>query len=96
MLTKNDLEQIRDVVRDEVKAAVNSELRAVRTEVGEQIREFKSEIGTQMKGMEKRLDNKIRKVQNSIIRYHDDYAIFLRGRIEKLEEHTGILKSGKN
>jgi len=74
MLTKDDLKQIRGVVRDEVK----------------------SEVGTQLKATEKRLDRKLHKLQNSVIQYHDEYAIYLRERIEKLEKHTGLTKPNKN
>lgn len=74
MLTKDDLQQIRGVVREEVK----------------------SEVGTQLKATEKRIDTKLRKLQNSVIQYHDEYAIYLRERIEKLEQHTGLVKPNKN
>ena len=74
MLTKNDLGQIRDVVREEVKVA-------------------KDELKSEIKALEKRTDKKLKKMTNSILNYHDEHAIYLRKRIEKLEEHTGILKS---
>lgn len=62
MLTKNDLQQIIGIVRDEVK----------------------EEVSIQLNKTEKRLDRKLRKLQNSLIQYHDEYAIYLRGRIDKL------------
>lgn len=65
MLTKNDIQQIRGVVREEVKKEIVAS--------------------------EKRTGRKLRKMQNAIIQYHDEYAIYLRKRIEKLEEHTGLV-----
>jgi cob(I)alamin adenosyltransferase len=65
MLTKDDLQQIRGVVRDEVK----------------------SEVGTQLKFTEKRLDRILRKMQNSILQYHDEYAIYLRKNREIRRTH---------
>lgn len=85
MLTKDDLENIRGVVRNEVKA-----------EISDQLGTIKNDMGEQLKRVEKRLSIKIHKIQNSLIQYHDEYALFLRGRIERLEKHTGILKSNKN
>lgn len=106
MLTKNDLEQIREVVRDEVKSEVGSQLKPIKTEWGTVKTEIATvktelgtaiaEVGTQLKVVEKRLSRKIHKMQNSVIQYHDEYAIYLRERIEKLEEHTGLVKSNKN
>lgn len=120
MLTKNDLEQIRGVVREEVKSEVSSQIHGVkadingikadistvkkdvasfRTEVGTQIAGVKADVKTQIEGVkvyvknqviasEKRMSRKLRKMQNSILQYHDEYAIYLRERIEKLEERT--------
>lgn len=120
MLTKDDLQQIRGVVRDEVKSEVGTQLKGIKEELGvvkTDVRAVKTDLGivktevaavktdlgifreearTQLKASEKRLSGKLRKIQNSVLQYHDEYAIYLRERIEKLEQHTGLVKPNKN
>jgi len=96
MLTKNDLEQIRGVVREEVKTEVSKQIYTVKTDVATQIESVKTDVASQFKASEKRMSRKLHKMQNSILQYHDEYAIYLRERIEKLEEHTGLAKPKQN
>lgn len=40
--------------------------------------------------------NKIQKGLELVLKYHDENVIRLRGRIERLEEHTGLTTPHKN
>lgn len=82
MLTKDDLEQIGKLLEAE-RGHTKKLIEASESRV-------KSELRQEVKASEKRQGRKIHKVQNSLIQYHDEYAIFLRGRIERLEEKAGI------
>ena len=108
MLTKSDLEQMQGAVREVVKTEIATQLEStekrlrgavrdeVRLEVGAAGKRLGEVVRGELKGVEKRLNRKLRKMQNSLVQYHDECAIYLRQRIEKLKEHTGLVKPNKN
>lgn len=106
MLTKNDLDQIRKVVRQEVKVEVkdstqtlNSQIRLSRMQVQANI----GEVDDRIKNVEIRLDdvaNNVKKIQKNVSklqRTQDEMLDLLdkeqmqqRKRITRLEEHAGF------
>jgi SMC interacting uncharacterized protein involved in chromosome segregation len=90
MLTKNDLDQIRKVIRQEVKVEVkdstqtlDSQIRLSRMQVQGNI----GEVDDRIKNVEIKLDdvaNNVKKTQKDISQMQQ------RKRIVRLEEHVGI------
>lgn len=80
MLTKDDLEQIGKLLEVE----------------HEHTRKLVSdEIKTSVKQLSRKI-NRVQKDIKLILKYHDENVIHLRGRIERLEEHTGIPHPHRN
>lgn len=106
MLTKNDLDQIRKVVRQEVKVEVKDSTRTLDSQIRLSRMQVQANIGElddRMKNVEIRLDNvgdKVKKVQKDASRIRKDQGIILdlldkeqmqqRKRIARLEEHAGL------
>ncbi len=57
--------------------------------------EIKTDLRTQIRASGKRLITKLNKLENLLNQYHNEYKTYIK-RIEKLEEHTGIVKTNKN
>nr|MBI5455794.1 hypothetical protein [Candidatus Levybacteria bacterium] len=106
MLTKNDLDQIRKVIRQEVKVEVKdstqtlgSQIRISRMQVQANI----GELDDRMKNVEIRLDDvgsqvkktqkdvsQIKRTQNTMLNLLDKEQMQQRKRITRLEEHAGL------
>lgn len=113
MLTKNDLSQIRKVVREEV----GNETQVVRDELQSDITMSRIEIQNEIRGVKDRLKNVeiqttkvqegLKNVEIRVTKMHKDLkkeikqvANFLdkehmatRKRVERVEEHLGLLTS---
>ncbi len=98
MLTKTDLQQIRDVVRtevrEEVRAVVHTEVReivrtVVRTEVRGVVREeVKAEISVQLKPVNRKL-NTIQKDMKLMMEDYTNAIKHVRERVNRIEDHLG-------
>lgn len=106
MLTKNDLDQIRKVIRQEVKVEVkdstqtlNSQIRLSRMQVQANI----GELDDRIKNVEIKLDdaaNNVKKIQKDVSKLQrtqdtmldllDKEQMQQRKRIVRLEEHVGF------
>lgn len=106
MLTKNDLSQIRKVVREEVEV----EAKTTRTDIEYEIKRVRIEFSLRLDKVEDYLKNidiknsrlekemqkmrkditQIKKDINSLIGYSDENHIRLRKRIEKIEEQINL------
>jgi peptidoglycan hydrolase CwlO-like protein len=105
MLTKDDLVQIKKVVKDEVAPAeekvsnLEKDMRSVKSDVGtlkKDVSTLKSDVGTLKKDVStlKRDMAETRNDIKTLIAYFDRDYVNLRIRIDRIEEHLGI--SDKN
>lgn len=85
MLSKEDLKQIRMVVRQEIKEEVSLQLKPIKEEFSLQLDPVKMDISTI-----KRDVVQIRKDQKSIVNFFDHEYLDLRKRIELIEEHLNL------
>ena len=106
MLTKNDLEQIRKVIRQEVKVEVEDSTKTLESQIRLSRMRVQEDIGNlddKVKNVEIRQDdmvNKVEKVQKDVSKIRKDQGIMLdlldkeqmqqRKRIIRLEEHAGL------
>lgn len=97
MLTKNDLSQIRKVVREEV----GNETQAVRDELQSDITMSRIEIQNEARGVKDRLKNveirvtkmhkDLKKGIKQVTNFLDKENIKTRKRVDRVEEHLGLL-----
>lgn len=106
MLTKNDLSQIRKVIRQEVKVEVKDSTRTLDSQIRLSRMQVQANIGElddRMKNVEIRLDDvgsQVKKTQKDVsqIKRNQDVMLDLldkeqmqqRKRITRLEEHAGF------
>ncbi len=106
MLTKNDLDQIRKVVRQEVKVEVKDSAQTLESQIRlsrMQVQRNIGEVDDRIKNVEIRLDdvsNNVKKTQKDISQIKRDQGTMLdlldkeqmqqRKRIVRLEEHVGL------
>lgn len=106
MLTKNDLSQIRKVIRQEVKVEVKDSTRTLDSQIRLSRMQVQANIGElddRMKNVEIRLDDvgsQVKKTQKDVsqIKRNQDVMLDLldkeqmqqRKRITRLEEHVGL------
>jgi len=106
MLTKNDLDQIRKVVRQEVKVEVKDST----STLGSQIRLSRMQVQSDISGLDDRTKNveirlddlannakkiqkdvsQIKKTQDTMLDLLDKEQMEQRKRIVRLEEHVGL------
>ena len=95
MLTKNDLQQIREVVSEDTRAIVREEVRAiVKEEVSVAIKEevrpiIREEVSNQLKPVNRKLN----RIQKDMKLMADDYTnaiVHVRKRMEKIEDHLNL------
>lgn len=99
MLTKNDLNQIRSVVREETEAevsnaktALDSLIRMSRMQVQHDISQLDDKVKNveiDVKDIKKRV-KKTEKIVDELIGVFDKDIVTVRKRVEKLEEHLQI------
>ena len=83
MLTKNDLQQLKTILRDEVRPIVKEEVytvinETVRPMIKEELKPIKDDI------------TQIRKDMKQIVSFFDREYLELRKRVEHIEQHLGI------
>jgi hypothetical protein len=106
MLTKNDLDQIRKVVRQEVKVEVKDSTQTLESQIRlsrMQVQQNIGELDDRIKNVEIRLDDaannakkiqkdvsQIKKIQDTMLDLLDKEQMEQRKRIVRLEEHVGF------
>lgn len=85
MLAKDDLFQIREIIRDETRKIVREELKVEIDPLKQDVKELKSEVKVLRKDV-----TKIREDTNTIVNYFDREYLELRNRVENIEQHLGI------
>ena len=75
MLTRDDLEQIRNVIREETRVIVKEEV--------------KSEVSLQIKPVNRKL-NRLQKDITWIMHDYTNAIVHVRKRVERLEKHVGF------
>lgn len=106
MLTKNDLTQIGQLIRDETRKIVKEELktelyplkedvRVLKKDVGgikEDVRVLKGDVRVLKKDMKTVKSDivKIRKDINMVVSFFDGEYVNLRQRVDRIEDHLGI------
>lgn len=91
MLDKNDLRQIRDIVKTEVKSIVKTEVKnVVKTEVKNIVKtEVKTEVRNELKPVKSSLAE-IRRELSDVIEFFDNDVSKLRSRVDRIEEHLHL------
>ena len=92
MLTKTDFNQIRKIIREEIKTEsadlkddLQGEMKLFRIELQREIRA----LASRARNMEIQL-NKIQKDIKKIVNFFDQESLELRKRIERVEEHFNL------
>lgn len=92
MLTKNDLSEIRKVIREEVE----TESQSTKQELGAEIKLARIEIQSEIKVLSDRVKNleigfkKIQKDIKSIVNFFDKEYLELKKRVKEVENHINL------
>jgi len=85
MLTKIDLNQIRNLVHEEI----NTELNPIKKELSQIGQVIDEKLDKKLKPIKKDLQY-LKKTANLIIKNYDEEDIKLARRVRKIEEHIGL------
>jgi len=97
MLTKTDLSQIRDVVREEVDATIEDRLKPIKkdlSQIGQVIDEKLEPIKKDLKYLKKKI-NRIDKTVDIIVKNYDEADVKLFRRISFVRNPAWKLPSGQ-
>ncbi len=87
MLTRDDLNQIRGIVREEVHDEVQNEVRGI---IREEVRKIvKVEVSLQLKPVNRKL-NRLQKDITFIVHDYSNAIMHVRKRVERIEEHLDL------
>lgn len=96
MLTKTDLSQIRQIVRQIIREEVEAESKSLRENLQGEIKLARIEIQNDIRQLAERAKNveiainKIQKDIKSIVDFFDKEHLELRKRVKRLEEHLNL------
>lgn len=92
MLTKSDLSELRNIIREELEVENDS----IKNDILAEIKFARIELETKINKLEKKAKDteihlkKIRKDISTIISYFDRGYISIRKKVERIEEHLGF------
>lgn len=95
MLTKNDLSQIREVVKEEVSGQLDTKLEPIKEDISslkQDVGSLKSDVSSLRKDVKvlKRDVSQVKRDQSTMLRMLDEEQMQQRKRIVRLEQHVGF------